>query len=154
MAKKIGVPEGMPTLTPHLHFNGKARDAVEWYQNALGAQLQTDIVPAPDGKSVMHAMLKVGNSPFMAADVWPGWEKGPEQSTTVGMWVYVEDCDALWERAINAAGAEVLMPMSDMFWGDRMGKLKDPFGHTWSIATQIELSEDESKALEDQQMGG
>jgi len=84
----------------------------------------------------------------MAADVWPGWETGPSESTTVGMWVYVEDCDALWERAIGGEGADVLMPMADMFWGDRMGKLKDPFGHTWTIATQIELRDDEKKALQ------
>ena len=100
-----------------------------------------------DGKGIMHALLRVGESPFMAADVWPGWEKGPEQSTSVGMWVYVEDCDSLWERAMKADGATVLMPMADMFWGDRMGKLKDPFGHAWSIATQIELSEVEKEAL-------
>ena len=147
MAKKIGVPEGMPTLTPHLHFNGNAREAVEWYRRALGAELQGEMVPSPDGEGIMHAMLRIGESPFMAADVWPGWEKGPEQSTSVGMWIYVEDCDSLWERAMKSDGATVLMPMADMFWGDRMGKLKDPFGHAWSIATQIELSEEEKEAL-------
>jgi uncharacterized glyoxalase superfamily protein PhnB len=74
----------------------------------------------------------------MAADVWPGREKGPEQSTTVGLWVYVDDCGALWNRAIEAEGAELLMPMADMFWGDRMGKLnqqrKTPtlFCSTWT----------------------
>lgn len=152
MAKKIGIPRGMPALTPQLHFNGRARKAVEWYQRALGAELMGEVVPTPDGKGVMHAMLRVGDSPFMAVDVWPGYERGPTDTATVGMWLYTEDCDRLWERAISAGGTEVLMPMSDMFWGDRMGKLKDPFGHTWSIATALEISESEKRQLAAEQL--
>ena len=153
MSKKIGIPANMPALIPHLHFNGNCRSAVDWYQVALGAELEAPPVSTPDGKQIMHAMLRINGSPFMVADSWPGWEHGPREGATAGMWIYVEDCDALWKGATEVEGAEVLMPLADMFWGDRMGKLKDPFGHTWSIATQIELSEEEKKEMAAEQMG-
>lgn len=128
------VPDGMHTVTPHLHFEGDAKRAFAFYQEAFGAEVVTPIVPGPDGTGVMHAMIRIGDSNIMMADAVPGWERGPRRGTTVGMWVYVEDCDALFDRATEA-GCTVIMPMDDMFWGDRMGKLKDPFGHTWAIAT-------------------
>ncbi len=82
----------------------------------------------------------------MMADAWPrSWEKGPESSATAGLWVYVKDCDALYERA-SMAGCEVLMSMMDAFWGDRMGKVKDPYGHCWAIAThKWDLTPEEMK---------
>ena len=129
------VPEGMNTLTTYLWFNGNCTEAVEFYQKALGAELAGPVVPGPDGKGVMHAMLKIGNSHVMMSDAWPGsWEKGPDGGTTASLWVYVEDCDALFARATDA-GCKPLMPMMDAFWGDRFGKVKDPFGHCWAIAT-------------------
>ena len=80
-------------------------------------------------------MLKIGNSHVMMADSWPeAWEKGPEGAASAGLWVYVEDCDAHFNRA-TSAGCEVIFPLADAFWGDRMGKVKDPYGHCWSIAT-------------------
>lgn len=129
------VPEGMHTLTPHLWFNGDCARAVEFYQKAFGAELAVPIAHGPDGKSVMHAMMKIGNSHLMMADAWPGaWEQAPQGAATAGLFIYVEDCDRLFERATQA-GCEVIFPMADMFWGDRMGKVKDPFGHCWGIAT-------------------
>jgi len=88
-------------------------------------------MPSPDGR-VMHAELKLGTSRLMICDEFP--EYGPPQSptsvgrTTVCIHMYVPDCDAVYNKAV-AAGAEVVMPVQDMFWGDRYGKLKDPFGH-------------------------
>jgi uncharacterized glyoxalase superfamily protein PhnB len=125
----------MHTITPHLWFSGNCREAIDFYQRAFGAELVSPVVPGPDGRSVLHAMLRLGDSPIMVADAWPGtWETGPEGSVSAGLWVYVEDCDALFRRA-KAAGCQELMPMEDAFWGDRMGKLKDPYGHAWAIAT-------------------
>lgn len=129
------VPEGMNTLTTMLFFNGNCREAIEFYEKAFGAELMGPIVPGPDGKEVMHAMLKFGNSQIMLADAMPGeWEKGPEKFATASLFMYVEDCDSIFKRA-TAAGCQVRMPMADMFWGDRMGKVKDPYGHCWVIAT-------------------
>jgi uncharacterized glyoxalase superfamily protein PhnB len=125
----------MNTLTTQLWYNGDCAQAIDFYQKAFGAELAGPVAKAPDGKSVMHAMLKIGNSHIMMADAWPGaWEKAPQGSATAGLFVYVEDCDRLFERATKA-GCETIFPMADMFWGDRMGKLKDPYGHCWAIAT-------------------
>ena len=111
------IPEGMHTLTTHLWFNGNCQEAVAFYQKALGAMLAAPVVMGPGGKSVLHAMLAIGDSPFMLADAWPGtWEKGPDGSSTVGLWVYVEDCDALFKRAVDA-GCESEFEMMDAFWG-------------------------------------
>ena len=129
------VPEGMNTLTTQLWFNGDCAKAVEFYQKALGAEPAGPVVPGPEGKGVMHAMLKIGNSHVMMADAWPGsWETGPAGNATAGLFVYVDDCDKLLDRA-TVAGCEVIFPVADMFWGDRMGKVKDPYGHCWGIAT-------------------
>ena len=131
---KQRVPEGMHTLTPHLWFSGNCGEALDFYQRALGAELIGEIVWGPDGTSVVHAMVRIGSSMMMVADAWPGmWEQAPKTGTTAGLWIYVEDCDALFHRAVKA-GAEVQYPLDNMFWGDRMGKLKDPYGHCWAIA--------------------
>ena len=129
------VPDGMHTITTHLWFNGNCAETIAFYQQALGADLPTPAIPGPDGKGVMHAMIRAGDSNIMMADAWPGqWEQGPENHATAGLFVYVENCDQLFERATRA-GCETLAPMADMFGGDRMGKVKDPFGHCWGIAT-------------------
>lgn len=136
MAKKAlqPVPTGMHTLTPHLWFNGNATEAVEFYKKAFGAKTMGPPALGPDGK-IMHVMLKIGDSPLMMADAWPNtWDSGPKDHATAALWVYVEDCDALFNRALEA-GCEVIFPMEDSFWGDRSGKVKDPFGHTWAIAS-------------------
>ncbi len=129
------VPKGMNSITTQLWFDGECKKAIDFYQKAFGAELAGDVAYAPNGKTVMHAMMKIGNSHVMMADAWPGaWEKAPNGSATAGLFLYVEDCDRLFERAVKA-GCESLFPMADQFWGDRMGKLKDPFGHCWGIAT-------------------
>ena len=138
------VPTGMHTLTPHLWFAGNCTEAIAFYQRALGAEPVGEVAHSPDGKSVWHAMLKLGDACFMLADAMPGaWEQGPRESATAGLWVYVADCDALFRRALDA-GCEQVWELMDAFWGDRMGKVKDPFGHCWAIAThQWDLTPEE-----------
>ena len=129
------IPEGMHTLTTHLWFNGNCREAVDFYQKAFGAALMSPVVPGTDGKGVMHAMLVIGDSHVMMADAWPGApEAGPDGAATAGLWMYVEDVDETFNRAVEE-GCEVIYDVMDAFWGDRTGKVKDPFGHTWAIAT-------------------
>lgn len=129
------VPEGMHNITPELWFNGNCAEAIDFYKKAFNAQLAGEVHYSPDGKSVMHAMLRIGDSNIMMADAWPGgWEKGPVDGATAALFLYVEDCDALYNQALGA-GCEMMYEMMDAFWGDRMGKVKDPFGHCWSIAT-------------------
>jgi PhnB protein len=136
-AKPKPIPKGFRTLTPHLAIRDAAK-AIEFYKKAFGAQA-LGVHNTPDGK-IMHAELKIGDSIVMLSDEFPG---GPLQSpqavagTTAMMHLYVEDVDTWFDRAV-AAGASVLMPVRDMFWGDRYGHLKDPFGHQWSIATHKE----------------
>jgi PhnB protein len=80
-------------------------------------------------------MMKIGDSTLMLADARRGgWEKGPDTNSTMSIWLYVEDCDTIYNNALKN-GCQVIFPMADMFWGDRTGKLKDPYGHCWAIAT-------------------
>lgn len=138
------IPEGMHTLTPSLWFNGNCKEAINFYQNAFGAELLGPIAFDSSGEGVMHAMMKIGDSCLMLSDSWPdSEEQGPQSYTSVGLFLYVKDCDALFDRALKA-GCEVIMPMTDVFWGDRMGKLKDPYGHAWAIAThKLVMTKDE-----------
>jgi uncharacterized glyoxalase superfamily protein PhnB len=125
------------TITPHLVVRDAAR-AIDFYRRAFGAaQLYRNL--APDGKSVMHAELLLGDSRFLLHDEFP--EQGllsplGYQGTAVTLHLYVPDVDAVFEQAVQA-GAEVLMPLEDCFWGDRYGILRDPFGHRWSVATRL-----------------
>ena len=129
------VPEGMNTVTTQLWFDGNCGEAIEFYKQAFGAEQLGHIAYGPDGKSVMHAMVRIGDTNIMMADAWPGqWETAPTDKATAGLFVYADDCDAWCDRAIEA-GCESLYPATDMFWGDRMGKVKDPYGHCWGIAT-------------------
>jgi len=128
------IPDGMNTVTPHLVIDGAAK-ALDFYKAALDA-VELSRLPGPDGK-LMHASFRIGNSVLFAADSFPEWgSNGPlhYKGTSVTIHLYVEDCDALFARAVNA-GCTVKMPVSDMFWGDRYGIVVDPFGHAWSIAT-------------------
>jgi len=140
------VPEDFHTITPHLVVKGVA-DAIAWYARALGAnELLRNM--APDGASIMHSELLLGDSRFFVVDEFPGAAVSPTTlgGTSITLHLYVNDVDALFDRAV-AAGATVLMPVADQFWGDRYGMLVDPFGHRWSIASRIEdLS---PKALQD-----
>jgi len=132
------IPEGYHTLTPHLVVKG-ASQAIEFYKKAFGAE-EIIRLPGPDGKSLMHAAIKIGDSPLFLADEFPGMgSMGPHSigGTPVTIHVYVEDVDTVFNQAV-AAGAQVRMPLADMFWGDRYGLITDPFGHSWSLATHKE----------------
>jgi PhnB protein len=128
------IPSGMHTVTPHLICAG-ADQAIDFYKKAFGA-IELSRMPGPDGK-VMHASIRIGNSVVMLNDENPQWGTlGPKalKGSPVTIHLYVEDANALFEQAVRA-GAKVTMPLDDMFWGDRYGKLEDPFGHQWSIGT-------------------
>ena len=136
---KSAVPAGLHTITPQLTLDN-AVEAIEWYKKALGAE-ETSRAAGPDGK-IMHAELGIGDSRIMVNDAMMGG-KGPQAlgGSPASLWVYVEDCDALFNRAI-AAGGQIahggMGQMQDQFWGDRAGSLIDPSGYTWTIATRKE----------------
>ena len=135
------LPEGYHTLTPQLTLDDAAR-TIDWYKRAFGME-EVSRGLGPDGK-IMHCELKLGNSRFMVNDVMPG-QKGPAAlgGSPASLWIYVDDSDALFDRAVEA-GATEQMPMDDQFWGDRAGAVSDPAGYTWWIATRTEdLTHDE-----------
>lgn len=134
MAKPV--PDGQHTVTPHLVVQG-GKQALEFYEKAFGAEVHC-CMPGPDGR-VMHAELKIGDSKLFLADAFPEYgSHGPQNgSSPVTINLSVEDADAVFNQAV-AAGATVTMPLENMFWGDRYGKLVDPFGHHWAVATHIE----------------
>ena len=130
------IPQGMHSVTPHLVCAGAAQ-AIEFYKKAFGA-VEEGRMPGPDGK-LMHAMIRIGDSPIMLADEMPEWGSlGPKalKGSPVTIHLYVDDADAFAKRAA-AAGAKITMPVDEMFWGDRYGKLEDPFGHQWSVGTHV-----------------
>ncbi|MGH7268110.1 MAG: VOC family protein [Candidatus Rokuibacteriota bacterium] len=136
MAKPI--PDGYRTATPYLTVKGAAQ-AIDFYERAFGAQ-EVERMTGPDGKSVMHAEIKIGDSIVMLSDELPqGGCRSPQTlgGTTASIFLYVPDVDAAFKRALDA-GAKAAMPPADMFWGDRFGKLVDPFGHEWGMATHKE----------------
>ena len=132
---KRPVPEGYNTVTPQLTLDDAAQ-AIEWYKKALGAE-ELSRSTGPDGK-IMHAEIRIGNSRIMLNDAVMGG-KGPKAigGSPVSLWLYVEECDALFNKAVGA-GAQVRMPMQNQFWGDRCGTVADPHGYSWSIATRKE----------------
>ena len=131
------IPDGYYSLTPYLVCRGAAK-AIDFYTKAFGAE-ETVRMPGPDGQ-VMHAEVKIGNAMLMLSD--ENKERGylsPDSigGTATSIMFYTDDVDAVFDRAI-AAGAKSEMPPADMFWGDRMGNLIDPFGHRWAVATHKE----------------
>ncbi len=129
------VPEGYHTITPHLIVKDAAK-AIEFYKKAFGAtERGRHLGP---GGGIIHAEMQLGNSRFMLNDEFPEFGAfGPtDGKSPVTIHVFVEDVDKVYNQAV-AAGATATMPVMDMFWGDRYGKLTDPFGHNWSIATHI-----------------
>ena len=136
-SKAKPIPEGYHSVTPYLTVNDAAR-AIDFYKQAFSAK-EVMRMDGPPGK-IGHAELKIGDSRLMLADEMPGTSCRSPQSlggTTAGIFLYVEDVDSVYKQAVSA-GAKAEMPPSDMFWGDRFGKLMDPFGHSWSLATHIE----------------
>ena len=146
------VPEGYHTITPHLIVRDAAR-AIEFYKQAFGAK-DRGVMKGPDGK-VMHAELQIGDSIVMLADEMPEFGSRSPQSiggSPTGLHIYTDNVDAAFDRAVKA-GAQVEMPVMEQFWGDRYGKLKDPFGHSWSVATHVkDLSVEEMKRGMDEAM--
>ncbi|HEY6873294.1 MAG TPA: VOC family protein [Geobacteraceae bacterium] len=131
------IPEGFHSVTPMFMFKD-ARKAIEFYQRAFGAQ-ERFAMPGPDGKGVMHAEVRIGNSIIMMG------EENPQQpcksaettgSSPVSFYLYVENVDEAFRRGVEA-GAEATMPVRDMFWGDRVGTVQDPFGYSWMLATHV-----------------
>jgi uncharacterized glyoxalase superfamily protein PhnB len=134
MAKK-----DLPQLIPHLSVKG-AEEAIKFYKKAFGAE---EVYRCSFDGKIMHVELKIGNYTFMLADEFPSSEECGMQSpstlkgTTISLHLQVKDVDSAFDKALKA-GAKVKMPLMDAFWGDRYGQLIDPFGHVWSLATQIE----------------
>jgi uncharacterized glyoxalase superfamily protein PhnB len=132
------IPDGYRTATPYLTVKGAAQ-AIDFYTRAFGAQ-EVERMTGPDGQSVMHAEVKIGDSIVMLSDEFPQMGCRSPQTlggTTASVFLYVPDVDTAFQRAVDA-GATAIMPPADMFWGDRFGKLVDPFGHQWAMATHKE----------------
>ena len=138
MPKKAqAVPKGYHTVTPSLVIDGAAQ-AIDFYKKALGAE-ELSRFPGPDG-SIMHAEIRIGDSTLMLADEMPDQgTRGPKSrgGTSVSFFIYKEDVDAAWKRAVDA-GAKPVVPLADQFWGDRAGSFEDPFGHVWWLAQHIQ----------------
>lgn len=143
MAKSKPIPEGMTAVTPHLVCRDAA-GALDFYVKALGAQEEFRL-PGPDGR-LAHAQMRIGGCAIMLGEEAPSWGAlSPKalKGSPVTIHLYVDDVDLFTERAVKA-GAQVTMPVADMFWGDRYGTIEDPWGHKWGIAThQREVSPEE-----------
>ena len=128
------IPDGFHSLSAHLIVTDGAA-AMEFYKKAFGA-LELVRMPAPDGKTVMHGQMQIGDSMLMLGSEMPPNCLAPKSrgGTSVTLHFYTADADAAFDRAVKA-GCTVVMPVSDMFWGDRYGVVQDPFSHQWSIAT-------------------
>jgi PhnB protein len=134
------VPERLHTVTPRLVFAGDAQAAIRFYVDAFGAEIVDEPHVAPDGQ-VVHSEVRIGDSIlFVTDDSGDGNGVAPTSvggQVTVLLALNVPDVDRLWERAVGA-GCEVVYPLADQFYGDRGGRLRDPFGHQWMLSTHIE----------------
>jgi PhnB protein len=130
------IPEGFHTITPGLTCKNAAA-AIELYKKAFGAK-EISRMPSPDGR-IMHAELQIGDSRLFLADEYPGMSAAPTPGAapSQSVYLYVQSVDDVYEKAVGA-GCTGAMPVSDMFWGDRFGKVIDPFGHHWNLATHTE----------------
>ena len=122
-------------------------EAIDFYQRAFGAEETAPRMTGPDG-SIGHAQIRIGDSVVMLADEWPG---GPTQSptslggTTAALFIYTDDVDTMWQRALDA-GAEVVFPLELQFYGEKSGRIRDPFGHTWGLSQRVEEVSSEEMA--------
>jgi len=134
MANVKPIPQGYTTVTPSITLNDTPK-AIEFYKKAFGAT-ERSRVPGPDGK-IVHAEIQIGNAIIMMNDECMG-QRSPKSfgGSPASFYLYFEDADAAFKKAI-AAGGKQLMPVTDMFWGDRMGHFEDPFGYTWNVATHV-----------------
>jgi uncharacterized glyoxalase superfamily protein PhnB len=131
------IPDGYHTVTPSFTFKDSQK-AIDFYKKAFGATV-LDLMKSPDGRGIMHATIQIGNSILMMGDEMPGAENCAKSAETLGsspisLYIYVPDADKLFNQAVAAGGTEA-MPVADMFWGDRAGSIRDPFGYSWMIAT-------------------
>ena len=141
-APTASAPRGIRTVTPYLAISGAAK-AIEFYKQAFGAK-EINRSPMPDG-SLMHATIKIGDSLVMMSDAFPGMDTASPTmagTTTTNIHIYSKDVDKLWARAVNA-GAVPTLPLENQFWGERYGKLRDPFGHIWSVSMPVKMSKKE-----------
>ena len=143
-AKVKPIPDGTHSVTPYLIVDGAAK-AIDFYKKAFAAK-EVMRMPNPDGKRVMHAEIKIGDSSVMLADEFTEMGfRSPKAlgGTATSIYLMVDDVDATHKRSL-ANGAKEMRPVQDQFYGHRTGTIEDPFGHVWTIATQVEvLSPDE-----------
>jgi PhnB protein len=130
------IPDGYHSISPAITCKNAAA-AIDFYKKAFGAA-EINRMDGPGGV-VMHAELRIGDSVIFVSDEFPGMSAAPAPGATPSsyLFLYAEDADATFNRAV-AAGATPTMPLADMFWGDRYGRLTDPFGHSWGVATHVE----------------
>jgi len=145
------IPEGYHSISPSLTCKNAA-SAIDFYKSVFGA---TEIMrmPGPEGK-IMHAELKIGDSIIFINDEFPGMAAAPAPGVTPStyLFLYTEDVDSVYNRAVSM-GSKVMMPLDNMFWGDRYGKVMDPFGHQWGVAQHVEdVAPDEMKRRQDAAM--
>ncbi len=144
MSQVKSVPDGVHTITPQLTIDGCDK-AIDWYKNAFGAELLVR-APDPSGKKVWHASMRIGDSQFFLNDAFPDMGGGAQPAS---LWIYADNIDQWWTRVVNA-GAKIKMPIGDMFWGDRMGAVVDPFGNQWNLSQHIkDLTPKEMKTAQD-----
>ena len=139
------IPSGFRTVTPYLTISG-ASEAIEFYKKAFGAK-ELARQTMPDGK-ILHARLKIGDSVVMLSDEFPVSDvKSPASlgGTTGTLHIYSKNIDRIWEQAISA-GAKIVMPLENQFWGERYGTIADPFGHRWSLSMQVKMSPEEMES--------
>src|ERR1700687_1421277 len=142
MGSVKAIPQGMQSVTPCLTIKGCA-EAIELYKKAFGAE-EMMRAPDPTGKLIWHAEIRIGDSPIFLNDEIPGMSP----ASPVSLWLYVENVDAAFKRATNA-GCQVAMPVADMFWGDRYGKVTDKWGNGWGIASHVkDMTPEEMKEAE------
>ena len=136
------IPDGFHTITVSLTLKS-SRAAIEFYKKAFDAQV-VEIVSRPDGSGTMHTLIKVGDSFLMMGDEMEHCKSAETLGgSPISLYVYVPNVDTVFNQAVGA-GAKVTMPVGDMFWGDRSGSVKDPFGYTWVLATHNrDLSKEE-----------
>jgi uncharacterized glyoxalase superfamily protein PhnB len=145
-SKPLPMPRGLHTVTPTLTLRDCAK-AIAFYQRAFGAK-QKLLMKSPDGRAIWHAELEIGDSTIFCNDEMPGAPvraPSPDQPAAFSIQLYVEDCDATFKRACDA-GAKSTMKPDDMFWGDRVASVVDPWGYSWSLSTHVrDVSEAEMR---------
>jgi PhnB protein len=148
------IPEGYSTVTPYIAVDDAAK-AIEFYKRAFGAKERVKM-EGPPGK-ISHAELEIGDSVIMLSDPFPQSPlKTPKEigGTTASMLLYVEDVDEAVQQAVDA-GAKITMEIENQFWGDRFGRVEDPFGQNWQIATHVEdVAPEEMAKRAEQAMAG